>query len=67
EIMRVILGGSDGVVFKLKDGSERKFSIIGAGLRINGKQYKCHSYLSRYIYWFGYFDEYFEAYMSELS
>ena len=49
-------GGSSGVVFKLKDGSEKSFNIVDSGLTINGKQYKCHSYLTKYISTYG-FDE----------
>ena len=41
------------VTFKLKDGSEKSFSICGSVLNIDGKQYKCHSYLTNYITRYG--------------
>ncbi|MDE6473752.1 MAG: hypothetical protein K2L70_01450 [Clostridia bacterium] len=49
-------GGSSSIVFKLKDGSEISFSVVGSNVTINGKQYKCHSYLTNYITHYG-FDE----------
>ena len=45
--------GSSEVTFKMKDGSEKSFSICGSVLNIDGKQYKCHSYLTNYITRYG--------------
>ncbi|MDE6605861.1 MAG: hypothetical protein K2K85_07585 [Clostridia bacterium] len=46
--------GSSGVVFKLKDGREVSFVVIGGKIIINDKQYKCHSYLTNYIVTYGF-------------
>ena len=47
-------GDKAGVVFTLKDGSQREFYTIGGAFYIDGKKYKCHSYLDRYILHFGF-------------
>ncbi|MCX4362118.1 MAG: hypothetical protein OSJ74_01845 [Clostridia bacterium] len=47
-------GGSSGVVFKLKDGSEISFSVIGSNVIIDGNKYKCHSYLTDFIAQYGF-------------
>ena len=41
--------GAGGVVFMLKDGSQREFYTVGGIFTIDGKKYECHSYLGRYI------------------
>ena len=46
--------GKSGVVFTLKDGSQREFYIIGDVFTIDGKNYECHSYLGRYIVQYGF-------------
>ena len=46
--------GSSEVIFKMKDGSERSFSICESILSIDGKQYKCHSFLTMYITRYGF-------------
>lgn len=43
-------GGAVTVTLQLKDGSERSFTALGDHITIDGKQYKCHSYLTNYIY-----------------
>ena len=47
-------GGVSGVVFKLKDGSETSFSVVVNQITVNGKQYKCHSYLTAFILSYGF-------------
>ena len=47
-------GGVSGVVFKLKDGSEKSFSVVVNQITVNGKQYKCHSYLTAFILSYGF-------------
>ena len=46
--------GKSGVVFTLKDGSQREFYTIGGKFYIDGKRYECHSYLGRYISHYGF-------------
>lgn len=46
--------GSSKVIFKLKDGSEKYFSICESVLTIDGKRYECHSYLTSYITRYGF-------------
>lgn len=42
-------GGYSGIIFKMKDGSEKSFEVRGDCIEINGNQYKCYSYLTNYI------------------
>ena len=46
--------GASEVVLKMKDGSTKSFSVCGGIVSINGKLYRCHSYLSKYVAEYGF-------------